>query len=100
MSKKDKKPAVCPAKREDFIEWINANTDWIGFHTSTSGKTVFMDMDGFDGRDVYEDGLESGARFSNPSSVDEEIRSACRHFKESLPKISFEEFCRKKFGKW
>ena len=96
--KKAKKTGKCPVTRKDFIEWINDYTDWIGFHESTSGKTVFMDMDGYDGGDVYEYGLESGAKFSNPDSVDKEIRKACKHFREPYPTKSFKNFCKEKFG--
>lgn len=97
---KARKAGKCPVTRKDFMEWINNYTDWIGFHESTSGKTVFMDMAGFDGGDVYEDGLESGAKFANPDSVDKEIREACKHFGESYPTKSFKDFCKEKFGEW
>ena len=97
MAKKNKKTCKCQAKREDFIEWIRQYFDWIGFLHTTDG-TVFMDMDGYDGGDVYEDGLEGGAKFSNPDSVDKEIREACKHFREPYPTKSFKEFCKEKFG--
>ena len=57
-----------------------------------------MDIDGYDGGDVYEDDLEGGAKFSNPDSIDKEIRESCKHFGEPYPTKSFKEFCKEKFG--
>lgn len=82
---------------EGFLEYIEEHVDFIGILRTVDG-TTYMDICGFDGGDIYYDGLEDGPKFENPETIDSWMKETVEYFQNKgieveMPELSFTDFC-------
>lgn len=85
-----------------FLKWLDTYGTGVSYMSTTDG-TIFLDIAGWDGGDVGNDGLcdFENVNFSNPKSVDEWYAEIAEEYEgiDSLPEVSFEDFCKSKSEK-
>ena len=94
--------------KKAFIHYIEQYVDFISILQSANG-TTFLDICGWDGGDIYDNGLEDDetVEFDKPETVDNYIKSVYDSIKPEfenlgeeffveLPKISYEQFLKLK----
>ena len=98
MSKKNKyttKQADSKGKKL-FLSWLDNYAFYVSYHSNE--RTTFLDVFGYDGGDVTNNGLEDFqfVRFDEPASVDKWYEECVMNdFKDAKkPSVSFVEFCK------
>ena len=70
--------------RKGFIEYVNEHAPFMEFMTTTNG-TIFLSICGYDGGNVFADGLEGTDKF---------IADAAKSTGDKAPKVTYTEYCK------
>ena len=86
--------------RKGFIEYVNEHAPFIEILTTTKG-TTFLSICGYDGGNVFADGLEGtkfngkmNIPFTDTKAIDKFIANAVRFTGYAAPKVTYTEYCK------
>ena len=82
--------------RKGFIEYVNEHAPFIEILTTTKG-TTFLSICGYDGGNVFADGLEGtkmNIPFTDTKAIDEFIAYAAYAVDCEEPKVTYTEYCK------
>ena len=85
--------------RKGFIEYVNEHAPFIEILTTTKG-TIFLSIGGYDGGNVFADGLEGNQLdgkmnipFTDTKAIDKFIVNAAKFTGDAAPKVTYTEYC-------
>lgn len=86
--------------KKGFIEYVNEHAPFIEILTTTKG-TIFLSIGGFDGGNVFADGLEGNQLdgkmnipFTDTKVIDEFIADVAYAVDCEEPKVTYTEYCK------
>ena len=86
--------------RKGFIDYLNEHAPFIEILTTTTG-TSFLSIGGFDGGNVFADGLEGNQLdgkmnipFTDTKAIDKFIADAAKSTGDKAPKVTYTEYCK------
>ena len=86
--------------RKGFIEYVNEHIPFMEFMTTTNG-TIFISICGYDGGNVFADGLEGtkfngkmNIPFTDTKAIDKFIADAAKSTGDKAPKVTYTEYCK------
>lgn len=59
--------------KELFLKYLDEYCPYLVVDSTVDG-TIYLDCDGYDYWDIYEDGLEYGGKFSQPETIDKTLK--------------------------
>ena len=79
-----------------FIEYVNEHAPFYGIH-----KSIFLSIGGFDGGNVFADGLEGtkfngkmNIPFTDTKAIDKFIADAAKSTGDEASKVTYTEYCK------
>ena len=82
--------------RNKFIRYFDTYVQFLEVLETADG-TYFLDVCGYDGGDINDEGVEDYVndcvrRFDEPEEIDSLIKQWAEYFEEEIPKVSFKDF--------
>ena len=85
--------------RKGFTEYVNEYVPFMEFITTTKG-TIFLSICGYDGGNVFADGLEGNRfngkmniPFTDTKAIDKFIVNAAKSTGDKAPEVTYTEYC-------